>query len=66
VNQTATLCETRWSSRADAQATFKNAFSVVVHALETLLEDGDDNAEQYLGGILRFDFIIAIIVQNIC
>ncbi|XP_060585819.1 uncharacterized protein LOC132741624 [Ruditapes philippinarum] len=59
-----TLCETRWSSRADALATFKNAFSVVVHALETLQEDGDDKAGQYLGGILRFDFIIALIVAE--
>ena len=29
-----TLCETRWTSRADALYTFKTSFPVVVHALE--------------------------------
>ena len=44
-----TLCETRWSSRADALASFKHAFPVVVHALETLQADGDTKAAgQYL------------------
>ncbi|XP_052793461.1 uncharacterized protein LOC128227201 [Mya arenaria] len=28
-----TLCETRWTSRADALRTFKNAYRVVFHAL---------------------------------
>jgi hypothetical protein len=58
-----TLCE-RWASRADALVTFKNVFSVVVHAFETLQEDGDDKAGQYMGGILRFDFIIALTVAE--
>ena len=31
-----TLCETRWSARADALSTFKASFDVVVKALEFL------------------------------
>ncbi|CAG2216191.1 unnamed protein product [Mytilus edulis] len=42
-----TLCETRWTSRADALYTFKTSFPVVVHALERLRENGDDKAGQY-------------------
>ena len=57
-----TLCETRWSNRADDLATFKNGFPVVVHALATLQEDDDEGAGQYLEAILRFGFIIALIV----
>lgn len=58
------LCETRWSSRADALETFKNAFPVVVHALETLQADNDEKAGQYLAAILRFEFIIALLVAE--
>ena len=42
-----TLCETRQTRRADALAAFKNAFTVVVYAPETLREDGDEKAGQY-------------------
>jgi hypothetical protein len=31
-----TLCETRWTSRADALDTLKTSFPVVIHALERL------------------------------
>ena len=37
-----------------ALVTFKNAFPAVVHALETLQEDGDEKAGQYLVAILHF------------
>jgi hypothetical protein len=43
-----TLCETRWSSRADSLFTFRTAFSVVVSALETLKNDKDEKAGLYL------------------
>ncbi|XP_052799078.1 uncharacterized protein LOC128230674 [Mya arenaria] len=59
-----TLCQTRWSSRADALATFKNAFPVVVHTLETLNDDGDNKAGQYPAGILCFELIRALIVAE--
>ena len=39
-----------------------NAFLVGVHALETLQADGDEKAGQYLAAILRFEFIIALLV----
>ena len=55
-----TLCETRWMSRADALTTFKHAFPVVVHALETLEADNDDKAGEHVRAILRFDFIITL------
>ncbi|KAJ8317225.1 hypothetical protein KUTeg_005129 [Tegillarca granosa] len=59
-----TLCETRWSSRADALHTFKSSFSVVVSSLEALQADGDEKASARLGAILRFDFIIALIITD--
>ena len=57
-----TLCETRWTSRADALYTFKTLFPVVVHALERLQGLGDDKAGQYLASITRFVFVIALVV----
>ena len=57
-----TLCETRWNSHADSLSTFKSAYSVVVHALEHLQQDGDDKAGQYLAAIMKFDFIITLVV----
>ncbi len=59
-----TLCETRWSSRADALFTFKAAYPVVVHALEALQEDGDDKAGQHVNAIMRFDFVIALVTAQ--
>ncbi|MES9906785.1 MAG: DUF4371 domain-containing protein [Sedimenticola sp.] len=59
-----TLCETRWSSRADSLYTFKTCYPVVVHALETLQDDGDDKAGQRLAAILRFEFVIAHIAAE--
>ncbi|KAJ8315235.1 hypothetical protein KUTeg_007385 [Tegillarca granosa] len=59
-----TLCETRWSSRADALHTFKSSFSVVVSSLEALQADGDEKASARLGAILRFEFIVALIITD--
>ena len=59
-----TLCETRWSSRADSLFTFLNAFPVVVSSFEVSKDDHDDKAAQYIGVILRFDFIIALVVAE--
>ncbi|XP_052806671.1 52 kDa repressor of the inhibitor of the protein kinase-like [Mya arenaria] len=56
--------ETRWSSRADAFEIFQNAFSVVVNSLETLKKDGDEKAGQYLVAVLRFEFIISLVVAQ--
>ncbi|KAJ8318219.1 hypothetical protein KUTeg_003310 [Tegillarca granosa] len=59
-----TLCETRWTSRADSLYTFKTAFPVVIHALEQLEDDGDQKAKQYLSAIMKFDFIISLVMLN--
>ncbi|XP_033729467.1 uncharacterized protein LOC117318612 [Pecten maximus] len=57
-----TLCETHWTSRADALLTFLRAFPVVVRALEHLQENGDVKAGQHLHTILKWDFIIGLVV----
>lgn len=59
-----TLCETRWSSRADALFTFRAAFSVVAAALQTLKNDRDEKAGLYLTAILKFEFIVSLIVAE--
>ena len=59
-----TLCETRWTSRADTLYTFKTSFPVVVHALERLQGIGDYKAGQYLASITRFVFVIALVVSE--
>ncbi|KAJ8318382.1 hypothetical protein KUTeg_003473 [Tegillarca granosa] len=59
-----TLCETRWTSRADSLYTFKTAFPVVIHALEQLEDDGDQKAKQYLSAIMKFDFIISLVIAE--
>jgi hypothetical protein len=59
-----TLCETRWTSHADSLYTFKTAFPVVVHALEWLQNLGDDKAGQHLASLMRFQFVIALVVSE--
>jgi hypothetical protein len=43
-----------WTSRADAFYTFKTSYSVVVHALICLQNQGDDKVGQFLASIMRF------------
>ena len=57
-----TLCLTRWVSRSDALTTFKRAFPVVVHSLESLHQDSDEKAGLNIAAVSRFEFIIALIV----
>ena len=59
-----TLCEMRWTSRADAFYTFKTSYPVVVHALKCLQNQGDDKIGQFLASIMRFQFIIALIIAK--
>lgn len=59
-----TLCETRWSARADSLFTFKSDFPVVVHALEYLRDNRDEKAGTYLAAILKFEFWIALVVAE--
>jgi hypothetical protein len=44
--------------------TFLNAFPVVVSSFEVSKDDHDDKAAQYIGAILKFDFIIALVVAE--
>ena len=56
-----TVCETRWSSRADSLYTgFRTPYPVVLQSLETLSEDRDGNARGVLCSIKQFDFIITL------
>ncbi|KAJ8314715.1 hypothetical protein KUTeg_006865 [Tegillarca granosa] len=57
-----TLCETRWISRSDALTTFKQVFPVVIQAFEYLQNDHDDKAGLHLGALLRFEFLIGLVV----
>lgn len=56
------LCETRWFSRSDALTTFKRAFPVVVEALAHLQDNNDDKAGMFQAAILRFEFILCLVV----
>ena len=56
-----TLCETRWSARADALSTFKASFDVVVKALEFLHTIKDSKARNFLNTILAFEFVMALV-----
>ena len=44
--------------------TFRTAFSVVVSSLEIPKADHDEKAALYLNAILKFDFIIALLVAE--
>ncbi len=59
--QLQSLCETRWTSRANALYTFKSALTVVVTALEYLATDGDGKARSYAISIQKFDFIVTLV-----
>jgi hypothetical protein len=48
----------------DSAIAFKNAFPVVAHVLDTLQDDGDDKAGMHLAAILRFEFIISLVVTE--
>ncbi|KAJ8320945.1 hypothetical protein KUTeg_002532 [Tegillarca granosa] len=58
------MCETRWSSRADALNTFKSAHSIIVDTLEDLATDGDKNAKQLKLAIQDFGFMVALVVAE--
>lgn len=59
-----TLCETRWSARADALFTFRSSFDIVVDSLTELAQNGDDKAHAHLRNILDFGFIISLVIYG--
>ncbi|KAJ8310384.1 hypothetical protein KUTeg_012249 [Tegillarca granosa] len=58
------MCETRWSSRADALNTFKSAHSIIVDTLDKLATDGDKNAKQLKLAIQDFGSMVALVVAE--
>jgi hypothetical protein len=47
---------------SDILHTFKTSYPVVVHAWERLQNQHDDKAGQFLASIMRFQFIIALVI----
>lgn len=59
------LCETRWSARADSLFTFKSAFTTVCSSLEDLAQNQNDpKALNFLNAIRNFDFIVALVATE--
>jgi hypothetical protein len=58
------LCETRWSSRADALHTFKAAYQLIIDMLEDLSTDGDKNAIGLKRVIQDFGFLVCLVVSE--
>ena len=59
------LCETRWSARADLLFTFKSAFTTVCSSLEDLAQNQNDpKALNFLNAIQSFDFIVALVTTE--
>ncbi|KAH3825780.1 hypothetical protein DPMN_127660 [Dreissena polymorpha] len=49
-----TLCETRWTARADTLFTFKASSGTVVHTLEDLAKHIDAKAGAYKAAVTQF------------
>lgn len=58
------LCETRWVARADALFTFLSAFRTLDSALLHLSTEGDTKAGCHRNAILRFDFIVTLVITE--
>jgi len=58
-----TLCEARWTSRADALYTFTTSYPVVVYAL-SLTKPRRLESRAVSASIMRFQFIIALVVAE--
>lgn len=57
-----TLCETRWSSRADALHMFKDAYQLIIDTLGDLATDGDKNAVGLKRSMQDFGFLVCLTV----
>jgi hypothetical protein len=59
------LCETRWSSRADALNIFKqSAHALIIDTLDDLGTGGDLNAKQLKLTLQDFSFMVALVVTE--
>ena len=58
------LCETRWSSRADALNIFKSAHALIIDTLDDLGTGGDRNTMQLKLALQDFGFMVALVVTE--
>jgi hypothetical protein len=58
------LCETRWSSRADALNIFKSAHALIIDTRDDLGTGGDRNAKQLKFALQDFGFMVALVVTK--
>jgi hypothetical protein len=58
------LCETRWSSRADALHIFKSARAIIIDTLDDLGTGGDRNAKQLKLVLQDFGFMVVLVVTE--
>jgi hypothetical protein len=58
------LCETRWSSRADALNIFKSAHALIIDTRDDLGTGGDRNAKQLKLALQDFGFMVALVVTE--
>ena len=58
------LCETRWSSRADALNKFKSVHALIIDTLDDLGTGGDRNAMQLKLALQDFGFMVALVVTE--
>ncbi|XP_052809573.1 zinc finger MYM-type protein 1-like, partial [Mya arenaria] len=55
------LCETRWSARADALHTFLVSYRTVVTTLDRLADEGDTKAAVHKLSVTNFEFIVTLV-----
>jgi hypothetical protein len=58
------LCESRWSSRADALKIFKSANALIIDTLDDLGTGDDRNAKQLKLALRDFGFMVALVVTE--
>jgi hypothetical protein len=58
------LCETRWSSRADALNIFKSARALIIDTRYDLGTGGDRNAKQLKLALQDFGFMVALVATE--
>ena len=58
------MCETRWSSRADALNIFKSAHALIIDTRYDLGTGGDRNAKQLKLALQDFGFMVALVATE--
>ena len=60
------LCETRWSSRADALNILKSAHALIIDTLDDLGTGGDRNAKQLKLALQISALWLLLLLLNVC